>query len=200
VGHRVIIIPDPQSQTHVTVVALEVETALCDVAAAMEREAEVVSRQREGERKRKVLNKGAAVRDKELEGKAEEVRKRRTKLAEFLKEFVDGWVANPFIRCFNTHTESRHDLRDLRAPLDNGYDMYSWPQTPEAGTGKSSGQRQKGQTITHGEDRTQASPRQEAVDVMGKTVLGTLSLSSNGLTLSTAQQLSHNSHAPLEKG
>ena len=147
-GHRVIIIPDPQSQTHVTVVALEVETALCDVAAAMEREAEVVSRQREGERKRKVLNKGAAVRDKELEGKAEEVRKRRTKLAEFLKEFVDGWVANPFIHCFNTHTESRHDLRDLRAPLDNGYDMYSWPQTPEAGTGKSSGQRQKGQTIT----------------------------------------------------
>jgi len=43
-------------------------------------------------------------RDKELEGKAEEVRERWTKLAEFLKEFVDGWVANPFIRCFNTHT------------------------------------------------------------------------------------------------
>jgi len=47
--------------------------------------------------------------------------------------------------------ESRHDLRDLRAPLDNGYDMYSRPQTPEAGTGKSSGQRQKGQTITETE-------------------------------------------------
>jgi len=87
-----------------TVVALEVETALCDVAAAVEREAEVVSRQREGERKSKASNKGAAVRDKELEGKAEEVRERRTKLAEFLKEFVDGWVANPFIRCLNTHT------------------------------------------------------------------------------------------------
>lgn len=75
-----------------TVVALEVETALCEVAAAVEKEAEVVARQREGERKRKASNKGkgAGVRDKELEGKAEEVRERRTKLAEFLKEFVDG--------------------------------------------------------------------------------------------------------------
>lgn len=75
-----------------TVVALEVETALCDVAAAVEKEAEVVGRQREGERKRKASNKNKAggVREKELEGKAEEVRGRRTKLAEYLKEFVDG--------------------------------------------------------------------------------------------------------------
>ncbi|KAI0052365.1 hypothetical protein FA95DRAFT_1675331 [Auriscalpium vulgare] len=75
-----------------TFVALEVETALCDVAAAVEKEAEVISRQREGERKRKAGSKGKAAggRDKELEGKANEVRVRRTKLAEFLKEFVDG--------------------------------------------------------------------------------------------------------------
>ncbi|KAG6868507.1 hypothetical protein C0993_001847 [Termitomyces sp. T159_Od127] len=73
-----------------TVVALEVETALCDVAAAVEKEAEVVGRQREGEKKRKSTNKGSGARDKELEAKAQEIRKRRTKLAEFLKEFVDG--------------------------------------------------------------------------------------------------------------
>ncbi|KAI1786918.1 hypothetical protein LXA43DRAFT_975514 [Ganoderma leucocontextum] len=76
-----------------TVIALEVETALCDVAAAVEKEAEVVSRQREGERKRKATgNKGKAgsARDAELEKKAAEVRERRSKLAEFLKEFVDG--------------------------------------------------------------------------------------------------------------
>lgn len=73
-----------------TVVALEVETALCDVAAAVEKEAEVVGRQREGEKKRKGTSKGSSARDKELEVKAQEIRERRTKLAEFLKEFVDG--------------------------------------------------------------------------------------------------------------
>lgn len=73
-----------------TVVALEVQTALCDVAAAVEKEAEVVGRQREGERKRKAGGKGAGGREKELEGKAAEVRERRTQLAEYLKEFIDG--------------------------------------------------------------------------------------------------------------
>ncbi|KAF9011840.1 hypothetical protein BDQ17DRAFT_1396897 [Cyathus striatus] len=73
-----------------TVVALEVETALCDVAAAVEKEAEVVGRQREGERKRKGATKGGNARVKELEVKAQEIRDRRSKLAEFLKEFVDG--------------------------------------------------------------------------------------------------------------
>jgi hypothetical protein len=75
-----------------TVVALEVETALCDVAAAVEKEAEVIGRQREGERKRKASKKGVSGREKEFEGKAAEVRERRTKLSEFLKEFVDGYV------------------------------------------------------------------------------------------------------------
>lgn len=76
-----------------TVIALEVETALCDVAAAVEKEAEIVGRQREGERKRKAAankGKGGTAREKDFEGKAAEVRERRTKLAEFLKEFVDG--------------------------------------------------------------------------------------------------------------
>ncbi|KAF8624731.1 hypothetical protein AX17_007062 [Amanita inopinata Kibby_2008] len=74
-----------------TVIALELETALCDVAAAVEKEAEVVSRQREGEKKRKATNKSAgAARSKELETKAKEIRQRRKQIAEFLKEFVDG--------------------------------------------------------------------------------------------------------------
>ncbi|KAH7915934.1 hypothetical protein BJ138DRAFT_1076400 [Hygrophoropsis aurantiaca] len=73
-----------------TVVALEVETALCQVAAAVEKEAEVIGRQKEGERKRKATNKASGAREKDLEGKAAEVRGRRTALAEFLKEIVDG--------------------------------------------------------------------------------------------------------------
>lgn len=76
-----------------TVIALELETALCDVAAAAEKEAEVASRQREGEKKRKATNKSAgAARLKELNLKAKDVRKRREQVSEFLKEFVDGCV------------------------------------------------------------------------------------------------------------
>jgi cohesin complex subunit SA-1/2 len=73
-----------------TVLALEVETALCDVAAAVDKEAEVIGRQREGERKRKAGGKGGGAREKELAAKAEKVRDRRLTLADFLKEFVDG--------------------------------------------------------------------------------------------------------------
>ncbi|KAI5121584.1 hypothetical protein M0805_009455 [Coniferiporia weirii] len=73
-----------------TVVALEIETALCDVAAAVEKEAEVITRQREAERKRKTAKGASASREKEFEAKAVEVKGRRTKLAEFLKEFFDG--------------------------------------------------------------------------------------------------------------
>ena len=76
-----------------TVLALEIETALCDAAAAVDKEAEVVSRQREGEKKRKGTGKGSNARDKELEAKAREIRERRTKLAEYLKETVDGCVS-----------------------------------------------------------------------------------------------------------
>ncbi|KAG6336650.1 hypothetical protein ID866_2431 [Astraeus odoratus] len=73
-----------------TVVALEVETALCQVAAAVEKEAEILGRQREGERKRKANNKASGVREKDLDNRAAQVRKRRAALAEYLKEIVDG--------------------------------------------------------------------------------------------------------------
>lgn len=75
-----------------TVIALEIETALADVAATVEKEAEVIGRQREGERKRKGTNKSNAGRDKDLEAKAAAVRDRRTKVSEYLKDFIDGWV------------------------------------------------------------------------------------------------------------
>jgi hypothetical protein len=41
-----------------------------------------------------------AAKVKELEGKAEEVRERRAKLAEFLKDFVDGCVELVFLLSF----------------------------------------------------------------------------------------------------
>jgi cohesin complex subunit SA-1/2 len=79
-----------------TVIALEVETALCDVAASVEKEAEVVMRQKEGEKKRKASNKAAGAKEKELEGKAKEIRQRRTHLAEYLNEFVNACVGKLF--------------------------------------------------------------------------------------------------------
>ena len=56
-----------------TVVALEVETALCQVAAAVEKEAEILGRQREGERKRKAIHRSTMVREKDFDGKVAEV-------------------------------------------------------------------------------------------------------------------------------
>ena len=74
-----------------TVIALEIETALCEVAALVEKEAELVTRQKDTERKRTSKSKGmASNREKELNAKALEVKERRSKLAEFLKEFFDG--------------------------------------------------------------------------------------------------------------
>jgi cohesin complex subunit SA-1/2 len=77
-----------------TVVALEILTALCDVSAAVDKEADVLNRQKVGERKRKAGNKTKAVtdREKELESKAADVRQRKASLAEFLKELVDRCV------------------------------------------------------------------------------------------------------------
>ncbi|KAJ6511369.1 hypothetical protein C8R47DRAFT_1094816 [Mycena vitilis] len=66
-----------------TVIALELESALCDVAAAVEKEAELSARQREGEKKRRA-GKATAARDKSLR------RDHRDKLKEFIKDFVDG--------------------------------------------------------------------------------------------------------------
>ena len=72
-----------------TIIALEIETALADVAASVEKEAEVIARQRKGERKRKG---GAGGGSKELDAKANAIREKRTKVAEYLKDFVDGYV------------------------------------------------------------------------------------------------------------
>ena len=78
-----------------TVVALEVETALCDVAASVEKEAELVGRQKEGEKKRKATNKAAGARGKELEDKAKEIRERRSKLTDFMDDFIHRCVLTP---------------------------------------------------------------------------------------------------------
>ncbi|EIN14604.1 hypothetical protein PUNSTDRAFT_140847 [Punctularia strigosozonata HHB-11173 SS5] len=72
-----------------TVVALEMESALCEVAARVEKEAEIVARQREGERKRKGKEKSKET-NKDLEARADEIRQRRDALAEYLKEIIDG--------------------------------------------------------------------------------------------------------------
>ncbi|KAF8270027.1 hypothetical protein EI94DRAFT_1723662 [Lactarius quietus] len=81
-----------------TVVALEILTALCDVAASVDKEAGVLDRQRAGEKKRKAGNKTKTVtsREKELETRATEVRERKSKLAEFLKELVDSVFVNRY--------------------------------------------------------------------------------------------------------
>lgn len=81
-----------------TVVALEILTALCDVAASVDKEAGVLDRQRAGEKKRKAGNKTKAStsREKELESKATEVRERKANLAEFLKELVDSVFVNRY--------------------------------------------------------------------------------------------------------
>ncbi|CAE6429916.1 unnamed protein product [Rhizoctonia solani] len=76
-----------------TVVALEMESALCEVAKDVEKEGEVLGRQREAERKRRTSapgkSKGKTPREKELDSKAEDVKKRRVVLNDYLKEFFD---------------------------------------------------------------------------------------------------------------
>ncbi|CAE6431345.1 unnamed protein product [Rhizoctonia solani] len=76
-----------------TVVALEMESALCEVAKDVEKEGEVLGRQREAERKRRASApgkpKGKTPREKELDSKAEDVKKRKAVLNDYLKEFFD---------------------------------------------------------------------------------------------------------------
>ncbi|KAG6370286.1 hypothetical protein JVT61DRAFT_12237 [Boletus reticuloceps] len=60
-----------------TVVALEIENTLCQVAAVVEKESANA-------------NASHHKSGKDLDGKAAEVRERRTILAEYLKEIVDG--------------------------------------------------------------------------------------------------------------
>ncbi|KAF7329868.1 SCD domain-containing protein [Mycena kentingensis (nom. inval.)] len=72
-----------------TVIALELESALCDVAAKVEKEAELSARQREGEKKRRG-GKGAVANDKGHDAKAAKIREQREKLDEFIKDVIDS--------------------------------------------------------------------------------------------------------------
>ncbi|KAJ7094006.1 hypothetical protein B0H15DRAFT_799033 [Mycena belliarum] len=78
-----------------TVVALELESALCDVAAAVEKSAVSIARYREGVKKRRDKVTAGSNKDKakdkdNLDAKATEARGHRDKLKEFIKDFVDG--------------------------------------------------------------------------------------------------------------
>ncbi|KZV96026.1 hypothetical protein EXIGLDRAFT_833952, partial [Exidia glandulosa HHB12029] len=75
------------------VISLEIETALCEVAAATEKEAETLVRQRDAEKKKKGRS---AAREKELETKAKQANSRRTKLKGFLKDFFEGVFVHRF--------------------------------------------------------------------------------------------------------
>jgi cohesin complex subunit SA-1/2 len=67
------------SSSHtVTVVALEAEIALCDVAGIVHKESHVIARQREG---------GG---NPQLDAKTKEVKQRQNKFKSFIKVFVDG--------------------------------------------------------------------------------------------------------------
>ncbi|KDQ07525.1 hypothetical protein BOTBODRAFT_119941 [Botryobasidium botryosum FD-172 SS1] len=81
-----------------TVIALDLESALAEVAAEVEKEAEVVRRQLDAERKKRGGGRAgkATPRENELEGKAQEVKARRTKMTEYLKEFFDGVFMNRY--------------------------------------------------------------------------------------------------------
>ncbi|KAL5478298.1 IRR1 [Sanghuangporus weigelae] len=113
-----------------TVIALEIETALCDVAAEVEKEAELVTRQRDGERRRKGAKGAASGREKEFEIKAKEVKDRRAKLSEFLKEFFDGVFIHryrdldPSIRAECVHAMGEWLKRFPAHFLDNQYLRY----------------------------------------------------------------------------
>ncbi|KAJ3790131.1 hypothetical protein GGU10DRAFT_383650 [Lentinula aff. detonsa] len=77
-----------------TVIALEVEAALSQVAKEVEKEVELTGRMKEGEKKR-ARTKGNATgnakgKDKELDAKLHETQERQQKLEEFIKEFIDG--------------------------------------------------------------------------------------------------------------
>lgn len=95
-----------------TVIALEAETALCQVAAMVDKESHIIARQREGEKKRK--GKGG---NPQLDAKGKEVKQRQNKLKSFIKEFVDGSVADFYNKSYFIlliiHSVFVHRFRDL---------------------------------------------------------------------------------------
>ncbi|EJD51835.1 hypothetical protein AURDEDRAFT_82703 [Auricularia subglabra TFB-10046 SS5] len=84
-----------------TVIALEIETALCDVGAAADKEAETLVRQRDAEKKKKGRS---GDREKELEAKSRQANARRTALKGHLKGLFDGVFVH---RCRDHHSEIR---------------------------------------------------------------------------------------------
>lgn len=73
-----------------TVIALETQTALCQIAAAADAELEMIRRQRQGEKKKKGKAVAGSGREKDLEAKAKEVNVKRNRITEYIKEFFDG--------------------------------------------------------------------------------------------------------------
>ncbi|KAF9078436.1 hypothetical protein BDP27DRAFT_1309581 [Rhodocollybia butyracea] len=97
-----------------TVIALEVETALSRVAKDVEKEVEVAGRMKEGEKKR-ARSKGATGsvkgKDKEIDAKLRDSKAKQKKLAEFIKEFIDGVFV--------------HRIRDLEPVIRTEYPASS---------------------------------------------------------------------------
>lgn len=73
-----------------TVVALNLETALCQVGAAVDKELKILSRQKEAERAKKAGRNKA--REQELDAKTREVNTRRAKIKEYLKDMFNAYA------------------------------------------------------------------------------------------------------------
>jgi cohesin complex subunit SA-1/2 len=71
-----------------TVVALDIETALCQAAANVDKELQAVSRQRDAERGKK--NNKSKARENEMDNKTKEINERRNKLKEYLKDIFNA--------------------------------------------------------------------------------------------------------------
>ncbi|KAK7021888.1 cohesin complex subunit [Paramarasmius palmivorus] len=75
-----------------TVFALEVESALCEVAKQVEKNVELAARQREGEKKRAKSGTTPSTKgkEKEMDARLRGLKANQAKLEEFIKEFIDG--------------------------------------------------------------------------------------------------------------
>lgn len=71
-----------------TVFALEILTALADVTASVEKQEELVSRQRQGDKKRQANQGGGAVREKGLDKKAAALAEQRKVLSDHINNLV----------------------------------------------------------------------------------------------------------------
>jgi len=72
-----------------TVIAMDLQTALTQVAVAADKDAETLVRQKDAEKKKKGTGKASA-REKELEQKSKEANEGRAKIKEFMKDIFEG--------------------------------------------------------------------------------------------------------------